>query len=70
MQTAKCPAKSKGVLPSARMSRTGKINQTSYARPTANPFGGDCPHLGRFSSSVDVVMFDSSSVLLKGGFQI
>lgn len=38
--------------------------------PTGNPFGGDCPHLGGFSSSVDVVMFDSSSVLLKGGFQI
>lgn len=48
--------------------RENKINLSSQAN--WDPLWGNSPHLGGFSPSVDVVMFDSSSVILEGGFQL
>lgn len=49
-------------------SRENKLNIQCQAN--WGLFWEDSHNLGSFSSSVDVVMFDSSSVLLTGGSQV
>jgi len=46
-------------------------NKLNLSRQTNwEPLWGHSPHSGGFSFSMDIVVFDSSSVLLKGSFQI